>query len=131
MPNAASSDANTSSQAMSAAGLRAFFRIAQAWQLNRTEQRALLGEPPTTTFHRWQREGGELNRDVLERISYVLGIFKALNILFPSEAQADGWIRRGNSAPPFSGRSALDRMLSGNVADLYVVRSYLDAQRGG
>jgi hypothetical protein len=28
-------------------------------------------------------------------------------------------------------RSALERMLSGQVADLFVVRQYLDAQRGG
>lgn len=112
------------------AGLRAFFRIADAWGLNRTEQRRLLGEPPTTTFHRWQRGESDPGRDTLERISYVLGIFKALNILFPNAEQADGWLRRANDAPLFGGRSALDRMLSGNVADLYVVRSYLDAQRG-
>jgi hypothetical protein len=116
---------------MSGAGLRAYFRIAEAWQLNRSEQRRLLGDPPTTTFHRWQREGGELGRDVLERISYVLGIFKALNILFPDPAQADAWLKRPNTAGPFGGRSALERMMSGNVADLYVVRQYLDGERGG
>lgn len=112
--------------------LRTFFRIADAWGLTVAEQMVLLGGPPRSTFYKW-REGGapRLPRDVLERISYVLGIYKALQVLFPDPARADAWVRRPNDAPLFGGRSALDRLLSGNVADLYVVRQYLDAQRGG
>lgn len=68
---------------------------------------------------------------MLERISYVLGIYKALQILFPDPVRADAWIKRANSAPLFAGQRALDRLLSGNVSDLFVVRQYLDAQRGG
>ncbi|HET8881082.1 MAG TPA: MbcA/ParS/Xre antitoxin family protein, partial [Solimonas sp.] len=83
-------------------------------------------------FFLWKKQkAGSLSRDVMERISYVLGIYKALQILFPQAERADEWVRRPNDAPLFAGRSALDRMLSGNVADLFVVRSYLDAQRGG
>ena len=67
----------------------------------------------------------------MERISYILGIYRALQILFKDAKLADGWVRRPNTASPFGGRSALDRMLSGNVADLFVVRRYLDAERGG
>ena len=61
----------------------------------------------------------------------MLGIYKALQILLPDERAADEWVRRPNSAVPFGGRSALERMSSGQVADLYVVRQYLDAQCGG
>ena len=61
----------------------------------------------------------------------VLGIYKALQILLPDETAAHEWVMRPNSAAPFGGRSALERMSSGQVADLYVVRQYLDAQRGG
>ena len=111
-------------------GLRTFFRIAQAWNLDDAQQRRLLGDPPPSIFDRWQRNGGVLSRDALERISHVLAIFKALSILFPIEAQANAWIRKPNSASPFGGRSALDRMLSGNVSDLFVVRSYLKGQFG-
>lgn len=68
--------------------------------------------------------------DVLERISYILGIYKALHLLFADRAQADGWVRRPNAALMFGGRSALERMLAGDVADLHAVRQYLDAQRG-
>ena len=111
--------------------LRAFFRIADAWGLKGAEARRLLGDPPESTFYKWKKQrDGAPGRDVIERISYLLGIFKALELLFPDPTRADAWIRRPNDAAPFGGGSALDRMLSGNVADLYVVRSYLDAQRG-
>lgn len=111
--------------------LRSFFRLAEAWQLRVAEQRKLLGDPPESTFYKWKREqDGAPGRDVVERISYLLGIFKALQILFPDPAQADAWLRKPNQAALFGGHSALERMLSGNVADLFVVRQYLDAQRG-
>lgn len=119
------------SGALGGAGLRAFFSIAERWQLRVAEQRRLLGDPPESTFYKWKRERETLlSRDVLERISYVLGIFKSLQILFPDPQRADAWVRHANHAPIFGGQSALERMLSGNVADLYVVRQYLDAQRG-
>lgn len=111
--------------------LRAFFALAERWKLRAAEQRTLLGEPPESTYFKWKKQqDGAPSRDVIERISYLLGIWKDLQILFPDPAQADAWVRKPNDAPLFGGRSALDRMLSGNVADLYVVRQYLDAQRG-
>ncbi len=92
----------------------------------------LLGVDARSTFFKWKRDrDGLLSRDTLERVSYILGIYKALNILLPNEQAADAWVRRPNTAPLFGGKSALDRMLSGKVSDLYVVRQYLDAQRGG
>ena len=112
--------------------LAAFFRIADLWQLNIDQQMRLLGLTAASTFYYWRKHPPEtLPRDTLERISYVLGIYRALQILFPDPRIADGWIHRPNAALPFGGRSALDRMLTGNVADLFVVRQYLDAQRGG
>lgn len=111
--------------------LRTFFRLADQWKLRITEQRKLLGDPPESTFYKWKRQqAGTLGRDTIERISYLLGIWKSLQILFPDPAQADAWLHKPNQAPLFGGHSALERMLSGNVADLYVVRQYLDAQRG-
>ena len=116
---------------LSGPALRAFFNIATAWNLSAAQQRTLLGSPPSSTFFKWKRElSGSLPKDVLERISYVLGIYKALQILIPSVERADAWVSSANTAPLFGGRSALDRMLGGNVSDLYIVRQYLDAQRG-
>jgi hypothetical protein len=118
-------------RALSGPALRTFFNIAEAWHLTNDEQMTLLGAE-RSTFYKWKRErDGLLSKDTLERVSYILGIFKALNILLPKAEAADAWIRRPNTAPLFGGKSALDRMLSGKVSDLYVVRQYLDAQRGG
>jgi len=118
---------------ISAAGLRAFFNIARDWRLNSDEQMVLLGAPGRSTFFKWKAapDGAELRRDTLERLSYILGIYKALQILLPDPGAADAWVKKPNAASPFGGRSALARMLGGNVADLLVVRQYLDAQRGG
>ena len=114
-----------------AAGLRAFGRIADLWHLSIAEQLTLLGLSSRSTYFKWRKEPQvRLARDTLERISYLLGIYKALQLLLPDTRAADEWIRRPNEAAVFGGRSALDRMLSGNVADLYNVRQYLDAQRG-
>lgn len=118
-------------RSMSGPALRAFFNIAARWGLTAEQERRLLGNPGRSTFFRWKRDrAGALAGDVLERISYLLGIYKDLHILFPDAAQADGWVRRPNTAPLFGGNSALERMLGGRVADLYVVRAWLDAQRG-
>jgi hypothetical protein len=117
---------------LSGPALRTFFRIADAWKLSSDEARTLLGSPPRSTFFLWKKTGqGQLGRDTLERVSYILGIYKALQILLPDAAAADAWVRKPNTAPLFGGKPALQRMLSGNVSDLYVVRQYLDAWRGG
>lgn len=109
--------------------LRTFFRIAEAWNLQEQEQMRLLGLDRRSTFQSWKRGAvATIPKDALERISYVLGIYKGLHILLPKTA--DQWVRKKNTAGIFGGRSALDRMISGNVADLYVVRQYVDAQRG-
>ena len=116
---------------LAAPALRAFFNITDRWGLGNEQERVLLGSPGRSTFYRWKRDlSGQLPHDVLERISYILGIYKALHLIFGNEQQADAWINRANDAPLFGGRSALDRMLGGQVADLFVVRQYLDAQRG-
>lgn len=122
-----------SPQQMSAAGLRAFSRIAQAWALNVDEQLALLGQPPRSTYFAWRKqpEKAALPRDTLERLSNILGIYKSLQILLPDAAAADAWVRQANGAAPFGGGTALARMLAGNVSDLNLVRRYLDGVRGG
>ena len=122
-----------SPERMAAAGLKAFERIAQAWGLNVDEQLCLLGQPPRSTFFAWRKqpEKAALSRDTLERLSNLLGIYKSLQILLPEPAAADGWVRKPNAAPLFGGRSALARMLAGNVSDLHLVRCYLDGVRGG
>jgi hypothetical protein len=114
-----------------AVGLKAFVRIAELWHLSIAEQLTLLGLSSRSTYFKWRKDpAAKVPRDTLERISYILGIYKALQLLLPDTRAADEWIRRPNEATLFGGKSALQRMLSGNVADLYTVRQYLDGQRG-
>jgi transcriptional regulator with XRE-family HTH domain len=120
----------TSARAAGAA-LRTFFRLAEAWQLSVAEQTTLLGVARTTLYQWKQGKVAPLDRHLLERLSHLFGIYSSLQILFPSSRRADEWLRKPNSAPLFQDHSALERMLGGQVADLYVVRQYLDAQRGG
>lgn len=126
-------NAPPANRSISAAGLRAFFNITHSWGLNTDEQMVLLGAPGRSTYFKWKSapETTDLKRDTLERLSYILGIYKSLQILLPDTSAADAWIKKANTAPLFGGKSALDRMLGGNMGDLLAVRQYLDAQRGG
>jgi hypothetical protein len=92
------------------------------------EESILLGGVSIEMVSAWRAEpaSARLTRDTLERISYLLGIQKALRSIIPDRESADAWVRKSNSAAIFGGATALDRMLAGNVGDLYVVRKYLD-----
>ncbi len=99
--------------------LKVFFRICQAWQLNDEEEIGLLGSNSGVSRN---GENDALSLETLERISYVLGIYKALRTLFPEESQANAWPRKPNQH--FEGKSALEVMLDGR---LHEVRGYLDS----
>ena len=77
---------------LSAPALRTFFNIAAAWQLTVQEQRALLGWPAASTFHKYKAgDHGALTFDTLTRLSLILGIYKSLQLLYPEARFADGW----------------------------------------
>lgn len=117
---------------ISNAALQGFFNLSKEWGLTASQERTLLGSPAESTFFKWKAEKSarRLSRDVLDRISYLLGIYKALNILLPSPQAANKWVKKSNAAPLFHGKSALDRMLGGRLVDLVDVRRFLDTQRG-
>jgi uncharacterized protein (DUF2384 family) len=124
-------DTSFDPEELGATALTAFFNITAAWGLSAEEERTLLGSPPRSTFFKWKSErAAKLTPDTLERISYVMGIYKALRILLPTEEAANDWVKKPNTARGFNGKSALDRMLAGRVIDLADVRRYLDAERG-
>lgn len=112
--------------------LRTFFNIARDWDLDTDQAMRLLGLTSRSTYFKWKKDpaSARLSPDTLERLSYIFGIYKDLQILLPKPESADSWIHRPNKAALFGGQSALARMLAGRVADLYAVRQYLDAQRG-
>lgn len=110
------------------AELETFFAIADRWRLSTDEQIALLGSPGRSTFFKWKKDGGSLPQDTRERLSHMLGIWKALRILFTQDERGEQWVRAANRY--FDGSSALDAMLEG-MSGIIRVRRYLDAQRGG
>ena len=86
--------------------LRAFFRLVELWGLTMEEARVLLGRPSRATLYNWKAgKVRSLPHDTLCRVSYLLGIHKALQILYADPALADGWLKRPNQA--FGGQSAL------------------------
>lgn len=114
--------------------VRAFSRLAEVWELSGVQQARLLGLDDTqlSTLYKWksQPNRANLSHDTLDRISYLTGIYKALHILLTNDEAADSWIHRKNDAPLFAGRAPLDRMLFGSMHDLFLVRGYLDSERG-
>ncbi len=113
--------------------LPAIFAIFSQWRLTGAQQMTLLGLGNEKTLYNWksQPEKARLTRDLLERVSYILGIYKSLQILLPDQVLADQWLVTPNDNPLLNGTAPLDRLLAGQVMDLAVVRSYLDAERGG
>jgi uncharacterized protein (DUF2384 family) len=134
MPIAATArkDDPATSERLSGPAFALFLKIAELWALTPLEARVLLGALPESTFYKYQKapHSARLSHDTLARISHVLGIFKAINLLLPRDESADAWVRRPNGAPLFKGRSALEYMLGGDFEDIAAVRRYLDAERG-
>ena len=111
--------------------LKAFFNITQEWGCSSADRQKLLGEVARSTLNNYAKlPAVRLNRDVIERISYIMGIYKALNILYPNRELANRWIHQPNRALPFNGTSALEFMTRGSIIHLAETRRYLDAQRG-
>ena len=101
------------------------------WKVRDEDARVLLGGVSNGTFYSWKHAGvKQLDQDKLLRISYMIGIFKSLNILF-SETLADRWIQLPNRNDIFASRTPLEYMLQGGAPAMDVVRRLLDARRGG
>ena len=109
---------------------RTVINIFNRWGLTDGEAACLLGGLSPRTLQRWK--GGRYspyNRDLADRMSLILGIHKALRIIFSEPARGYAWVGLPNEA--FGGRSARDVMMNGGMADLAQVRRYLDSVRGG
>lgn len=123
-----------SEQEMSRVAVKLFFGITEEWKLTDEQRCTLAGLGTRTTLHNWRQkleanEPIKLSKDTLERLSYLSGIYKGIQLLFADSEQWKLWVRKPNS--DFGGMSALDRMLAGRVVDLSDVRRYLDSWRGG
>jgi hypothetical protein len=118
---------------LSAAALKALFNIVDRWQIRDEDARQLLGGISNGAYYLLKNaraSGKTLDQDRLMRISYLIGIFKSLNILY-SQRLADQWMQLPNTNPIFAGRTPLDYIVRGGTPAMDIVRSLLDARRGG
>lgn len=116
---------------LSSGALRAFFNIMERWKVRDDDARSLLGGISNGPYYELKKNPERvLDADRLQRISYLVGIFKALHILY-SERLADAWVTRPNTNRIFAGLSPLEFMIRGGLPSLAVVRRLLDARRGG
>ena len=117
---------------LSGPAIRSFLNIAGKWQLTVDEQRALLGWPAHSTYHKYKSgQVATLSFDMLTRVSLVLGMFKALHILYADASLADRWVKLPNANPIFSGKTPMAFMADGGLDALFRVRRLLDGRRGG
>jgi hypothetical protein len=115
---------------LSPAAVRAFLAIMERWGVRDEDARALLGGMSNGPFYQMKKDPDRvLDTDRLTRISYLVGIFKALNILY-SRKLADAWVRLPNSNRIFGGGRPLDYMARGGLPAMQTVRRLLDARRG-
>jgi hypothetical protein len=127
-PDLASREAR---QQLSAPALKAFFNIMSRWKVRDEDARALLGGVSNGRFYDMKRNPDRLlETDRLTRISYLIGIFKALRILH-TEPLADEWVHLPNNHPVFAGRTPLAYMMRGGLQAMPTVRRLLDARRAG
>lgn len=116
---------------LSPAALRAFFNIMERWGVRDEDARQLLGGVSNGAYYQLKQNPKRmLEQDRLLRVSYLVGIFKSLNILY-GERLADCWVRLANTNPLFAGRTPLAYMLQGGTPAMEIVRRLLDARRGG
>jgi hypothetical protein len=111
--------------------LKAFFNIVKCWDLRDDDAMRLLGGMASSTYYAMKKSPRRvLDPDTMLRVSYLVGIFKSLNILH-SKALADRWITLPNRNPIFHGTTPLEYMIRGGIPAIQVVRRLLDARRGG
>jgi hypothetical protein len=116
---------------LSASALKGFFAIALKWKLKDEDARALLGGVASSTFYEWKKNPKRvLDVDRITRISFLIGIYKSLHILY-GDPLADEWVLLPNSNALFGGRTPLQHMLLGGLIAMQTVRLLLDARRGG
>jgi hypothetical protein len=117
---------------LSPSAIKGFVRIMEKWKIKENPARELLNNPSAGTYYGWKAhpQGKKLDQDTLTRISLIIGIFKALNILY-SEKLADAWVTLPNQDPMFQGATPLAYMIERGQPGMIRVRQLLDAWRGG
>jgi hypothetical protein len=116
---------------LSRSALKGFFRIVERWKVRDEDARELLGGLSSSAYYEWKKNADRvLEVDRITRISYLIGIYKALHILY-GDKLADAWVHLPNTNAMFAGKTPLGYMMAGGLLAMQTVRKLLDARRGG
>lgn len=111
-------------------GLKAYFRISDEWGLDDEQRYRLLGDPNRERFINWESgvvEADDVSAELLDRLSYILGIYKTLKIMHSDENQRL-FLKHTTKLEQFNYDSPLNYMLNGSLAALADIRRYLEDQ---
>jgi hypothetical protein len=116
---------------LSKSALKGFFNLIEKWGIRDEDARELLGGLSSSAFYDWKKNPDRiLEVDRITRISYLIGIYKALHIIY-GDKLADKWVTLPNKNVIFVGRTPLEFILAGGMIAMQTVRMLLDARRGG
>jgi hypothetical protein len=103
--------------------------LSETWQLSVVEQVSLLGLTEEAELATLQVQAPqEASHELMERLAMLMDIYQALQALLPGRGGTGDWLRRPNTAPLFSGKSAMAVMLERGRLGIRDVRAYLWAQ---
>lgn len=117
---------------LSGSALMGFFKMMEIWKVRDEDAKMLLGGISNGQFYEMKKKPKSkvLDVDRMYRISFLLGIFKAINILHGQEL-ADEWVQLPNRNAMFGGKTPLRYMIDGGLPAMQTVRRLLDGRRGG
>ena len=124
-------NAKSERERLSKSALKGFFNLIEKWGIRDEDARELLGGISSSAFYDWKKKPDRiLEVDRITRVSYLIGIYKALHIIY-GDKLADKWVTLPNKNVIFAGRTPLAFMLAGGVIAMQTMRALLDARRGG
>lgn len=111
-----------------AVALKAVCYCMAQWECSELEQQQLLDLEPSSFRRLLSGDHAEMTAETLLRISYLMGIGRALHTLYPTEERAAQRIRLATTDEPFAGQSPLALMLTGSLEGLALTRKYFDGR---
>ena len=102
----------------------------ETWKLNEKQAVVLLGFDEATVAYARSILNGQVEprRDVTDRIACLYQIRKTLDSLLGNEQAENEWLRERH--PGLDGERPMDLLLEGSMANLLLVKDYVDMFAG-
>ena len=119
----------------SAIALKVANTILSKWKCSKEQKVLLLGMKKSALYQKLREAENKnpinLDRDQLDRVSYILNIHQALKMTFSNNENIYGFVNMPNKNPYFNGKTPLEIMSAGSLPSLYEVYNRIDALRNG